>query len=85
MELSDRKTALRQQTCIYIGRGNSSSMGEKGITYTLGNLRGKKIDFRIVTHILLREIKSHKIRCRTWNFSFTLWRQFQRRLCTNCC
>jgi len=43
-----------------------------------------KIGLRIVTQNLLREIKSHKIRCRTWNFCITLWRQFQRRLCTNC-
>ena len=65
MGLSDRETALSHQTCIYRRPENSSSTGEKGIIYVLGKLAGTQISLRIVTEILLREIKYNKVRCPT--------------------
>ena len=70
---------------IYRRRENSSNTGGKGIIYAHGNLGGTKIGLRIVTRILLREIKSHKIRCRRWNCFNALSRQFWRRMCKNGC
>ena len=56
MGLSERKTALCDQTCMYRRPENSSSTGEKGKIYALGKLGGTQIGLSIVTQILLREI-----------------------------
>jgi len=70
---------------IYRRRENSSSTGEKSIICAPLKLGGTKIGLRIVTQIIFREIKSHKIPCRTWNFCNRLSRQFWRRMFKTCC